>query len=149
MPCQPFVHKGMPCDLQVLVSEGLWVPLVNLNNVYILPGIPKLFQQMINAHKDRFVGGAVFQTKALYTSLGEGDIANIFSKVAAKHPQVRMGSYPNTDSKDKRFQVKLQLESRNEKQLQKATQAVKDKIPTHALTDPEGPETAGKGKDAH
>ena len=29
--------------LQVLVTDGLWVPLVNLNNVYMLPGIPKLF----------------------------------------------------------------------------------------------------------
>ena len=92
---------------------------------------------MVNAHKDRFVGGAAFQTKALYTSLGEGDLAKIFSEVADKHPQVRMGSYPNTDSEDNRFRVKLQLESRNEDQLQKATQAVKDRIDTHALTDPD------------
>ena len=127
----------MCCLLQVLVTDGLWVPLVNLNSVYILPGIPKLFQRMINAHKDQFVGGAAFQTKALYTSLGEGDLAKIFSEVADKHPQVRMGSYPNTDSEDERFRVKLQLESRNKEQLQKATQAVKDKIPTHAMTDPD------------
>ena len=123
--------------VQVLVTDGLWVPLVNLNNIYILPGIPKLFQKMINAHKDRFVGGAAFQTKALYTSLGEGDLAKIFSEVADTHPQVRMGSYPNTKSGDETFKVKLQLESRNEEQLSKATQAVKDRIPTHALTDPD------------
>jgi len=119
----------------VLVTEGLWVPLVNLNGVYILPGIPRLFQGMINAHKDRFTGGAAFQTLSVYTSMGEGDLANIFGDVAKQFPDVRMGSYPNVDAQDKRFTAKLQLECRNAKQLEEAMAAVKDKIPTHALAE--------------
>lgn len=122
---------------QVLRTKGLWVPLVNLHNVFILPGIPKLFQRMITAHKGRFKGGAAFQTKTLYTLLGEGDLAIFFSEVADKYPQVRMGSYPNTNGQDQRFKVKLQLESRNPEELHKATEAVREKIPTHALTDPD------------
>ena len=39
-----------PC-LQVLFTPGLWVPLVNVKNVFILPGIPKLFQAMITEHQ--------------------------------------------------------------------------------------------------
>ena len=119
----------------MLVTEGLWVPLVNLNGVYILPGIPRLFQGMINAHKDRFTGGAAFQTLSEYTSMGEGDLANIFGDVAKQFPDVRMGSYPNVDAQDKRFTVKLQLECRNARQLEEAMAAVKSKIPTHALAD--------------
>ncbi len=119
----------------MLVTKGLWVPLVNLNGVYILPGIPRLFQGMINAHKDRFTWGAAFQTLSLYTSMGEGDLANIFGDVAKQFPNVRMGSYPNVDAQDKRFTAKLQLECRNAKQLEEAMAAVKDKIPTHALAE--------------
>lgn len=111
------------------------MPLVNLNGVYILPGIPRLFQGMINAHKDRFTWGAAFQTLSLYTSMGEGDLANIFGDVAKQFPDVRMGSYPNVDAQDKRFTAKLQLECRNAKQLEEAMAAVKDKIPTHALAE--------------
>ena len=130
-------HCSDVAPAQVLRTEGLWVPLVNLHTVFILPGIPKLFQRMVTAHKGRFMGGPAYQTKTLYSSLGEGDLAKFFSEVADKHPQVRMGSYPNTDGQDKRFKVKLQLESRDAEELQKATEAVKERIPTHALTDPD------------
>ena len=120
---------------QVLMTEGLWVPLVNLNNVFVLPGIPRLFQGMINAHKDRFVGGKAFQILAVYTSMGEGDLANIFGEVAKQFPDVRMGSYPNVNAQDTRYTAKLQLESRDADQLENAMAAVKDRIPTHALAD--------------
>ena len=119
----------------MLVTDGLWVPLVNLHNVYILPGIPRLFQGMISAHKDRFVGDKVLQTLAVYTSVGEGDLATIFGEVAKQFPDVRMGSYPNVNAHDKRFTAKLQLESRDAQQLQRAMAAVKDKIPTHVIAD--------------
>lgn len=81
------------------------------------------------------MGGKAFQTLAVYTSVGEGDLANIFGEVAKKFPDVRMGSYPNVDAQDKRFTAKLQLESRDADQLKDAMAAVKDKIPTHALAD--------------
>lgn len=125
----------LPQGAEVLVTEGLWVPLVNLNGVYILPGIPRLFQGMINGHKERFTGGAAFQTVSVYTSVGEGDLANIFGDVAKQFPDVRLGSYPNVDAQDKRFTAKLQLESRNTQQLKEALAAVKDKIPTHNVSE--------------
>lgn len=90
---------------------------------------------MISAHKGRFVGGKAFQTLAVYTSMGEGDLATIFGEVAKQFPDVRMGSYPNVNAHDKRFTAKLQLESRDAQQLQSAMVAVKGKIPTHDLAD--------------
>lgn len=81
------------------------------------------------------MGGKALQTLAVYTSMGEGDLANIFGEVAKQFPDVRMGSYPNVNAKDKRFTAKLQLESRDAHQLQSAMAAVKDKLPTHDLAD--------------
>ena len=52
----------------------MWVPLVNVQGVYILPGIPRLFQQMVAAHKSRFQGPAASTTELL-TNWGEGDLA--------------------------------------------------------------------------
>lgn len=111
------------------------MPLVNLHSVYILPGIPRLFQGMITAHKDRFVGNKLLQTLAVYTSVGEGDLATIFGEIAKQFPDVRMGSYPNINAHDNRFTAKLQLESHDAQQLQRAMAVVKDKIPTHVIAD--------------
>lgn len=60
--------------VQVLRTPGMWVPLVNLQNVYILPGIPRLFQAMIGTHRERFQGPATL-SEELYSNLGEGDLA--------------------------------------------------------------------------
>lgn len=62
--------------MQILRIPGLWVPLVNLEGVYILPGIPRLFCRMVEAHKERFQGPAA-SSRELFTDRGEGDLAGI------------------------------------------------------------------------
>jgi hypothetical protein len=75
-PCD---RESTPCDREstsvagseVLTTPGLWVPLVCVRNVYILPGIPRLFNAMVEASKDRFAGpGMVLET--LKTLQGKG-----------------------------------------------------------------------------
>eukprot|EP00897_Mesotaenium_endlicherianum_P006976 jgi/Mesen1/6306/ME000325S05439 len=70
--------------VEVLVTEGLWVPLVVLeSNVYILPGVPSLFTRMLDAHKH-----------------GEGDLAKELTSIATDFPDVSIGSYPATRASD-------------------------------------------------
>ena len=38
---------------EVLFTPGLWVPLVVVDRVHVLPGIPRLFQAMVSAHQAR------------------------------------------------------------------------------------------------
>lgn len=38
----------IPRPDQVVVTPGLWVPLVRISNVLILPGVPRLFQQLLD-----------------------------------------------------------------------------------------------------
>lgn len=45
---------------------------VCIQGTYILPGIPRLFQQMVEAHADRFRGPAAYSS-TLFTNLGEGE----------------------------------------------------------------------------
>lgn len=49
-------------------------PQVCIQGTYILPGIPRLFQQMVEAHADRFRGPAAYSS-TLFTNLGEGEAA--------------------------------------------------------------------------
>ncbi len=108
--------------MQVLTTPNLWVPMACIHGVYVLPGIPRLFQAMISANSDRFKGAA-YQSATLYSDAGEGDVAKALREVAAQHPNVRIGSYPST-SDDDTHQVKIQLESRQSDALADAKSAV-------------------------
>ena len=125
----------------MLFTAGLWVPLVCIDRTYVLPGIPRLFQQMVEAHVHRFKGPAAHE-QALFTHLGEGDVAMPLGSIASLHPAVRIGSYPNTDlivgqegaqDKTPAFRVRLQLESRNPEALAAAVDAVRQQIATFDL----------------
>ena len=50
------------------------MPLVNLRGVFVLPGVPRLFRSMLEAHVHRFSGPAHCQAE-LFTNQGEGDLA--------------------------------------------------------------------------
>lgn len=43
----------LPAPATVYFTDGIWVPLVDVDSVFILPGIPRLFKQMIESHKVR------------------------------------------------------------------------------------------------
>ncbi|CAL5224230.1 g6882 [Coccomyxa viridis] len=119
----------LPAGAEVLYTPELWVPLVNLQGVYILPGIPRLFKSMVEAHKDRFKGPAN-KSRTLYTNTVEGDLADVLRGIAAEHPGVNIGSYPNTAECEavQAFRVKLQLESRDEAALEAAMRSIEESI---------------------
>lgn len=101
----------LPAGAEVLFTDGLWVPLVNCGEVYVLPGIPRLFQGMLGANMDRFQGPSM-HSEALYTRRGEGDIAQTLGEIAARFPQVNIGSYPNVKAsdEDRAYTTKLNFE---------------------------------------
>ncbi|KAG2487547.1 hypothetical protein HYH03_013826 [Edaphochlamys debaryana] len=115
----------LPTPSEVIFTEGMsardaWVPLVNCGGVYILPGIPRLFQAMVAGCQERFTGPA-FHEARLFTRLGESFIAKDLAAVAAKHPAVAIGSYPNTaPDADSTYIVKLAFASRDPAALQAA-----------------------------
>jgi len=116
----------LPTPSEVLRIPGLWVPLVNLQGVYILPGIPRLFRRMVEAHKTRFQGPAA-STAEFATHKGEGDIAEALTKIASAHPGVTIGSYPKTEESQK-YGVLLTLQSRDTAALEAASMAVQKDI---------------------
>lgn len=108
----------LPEGCEVLYTPGLWVPLVVLQNVYILPGIPRLFTQMLNANKERF-SGPLSTAFILYTHQGEGDLAEPLTRIALEFADVAIGSYPSTEVGDG-FTTRLSFEGRDSDSVRKA-----------------------------
>ncbi|KAK8219174.1 hypothetical protein M8818_000906 [Zalaria obscura] len=90
-------------DQVVFVSEELWVPVSVANgNVHILPGVPRLFEKMIDGLKPRVLprltdpeGKGVYRV-LFSTPLAESAVAGYLTELAAKvEPKgVKVGSYP-------------------------------------------------------
>ena len=74
--------------LQILFTDELWVPLVVLDGVHILPGIPRLFKQMIEGNLSSLPTGPAYVRHELYTHMAEGDLSETLSQIAEKWPQV-------------------------------------------------------------
>ncbi|EKX47893.1 hypothetical protein GUITHDRAFT_69155 [Guillardia theta CCMP2712] len=132
----------LPSPCQVRFTESLsvpWVPLAIVHNVLILPGIPRLFQPMIAAHKHHFSGPS-FHAMDLYTKVGEGDMAAALSSVVSKvimlvlcsavtlsqHPHVHIGSYPSVQEGP--WLVRIGVEGRNRQQVEEAAAEIEQNV---------------------
>ena len=89
---------------QVLfVDESLWVPISVVNgNIHILPGVPRLFEKLLEGLKPKLVprltdpeGEGVYRM-LFSTPMAESAVAGYLTELAAKvEPKgVKVGSYP-------------------------------------------------------
>jgi molybdenum cofactor synthesis domain-containing protein len=111
----------VPQGADLLDGEGLKWPLLAVRNVYVLPGVPEHFRKKFLALRERF-RVAPFFTRVFFTLEDEFDIAANLAALAARHPEVAMGSYPNFATPD--YKVKLTLEAKDETALQAAATAM-------------------------
>ena len=102
----------------VLNAGGdLRFPTVQLENVYILPGIPQIFEVKLMALLGRFTTDPYY-IRTIYTSAGEGTIAEYLNTCLRSYPELLLGSYPRTG--DPEYRVKLTLESKDRKYVERA-----------------------------
>jgi molybdopterin-biosynthesis enzyme MoeA-like protein len=87
----------------VYVDDNLWVPVSVVNgNVHILPGVPSLFESMLDGLKPRILPrlidpeGKGVHRILVSTPMAESAVAEFLTQLAAKvEPKgVKVGSYP-------------------------------------------------------
>lgn len=84
----------------IYTRDDLWVPVVGIKKqVYILPGVPQLFQTMFKGLlngvlKDRIVPDE-FVRMFVKTSMRESEIAPHLSKLQKEAGEIKIGSYPH------------------------------------------------------
>jgi len=98
-------------------SSDLRFPTVQLENVYILPGIPQIFESKLTALLGRFATDP-YHMRTIYTSATEGAIAEYLNQCLARYPDLLLGSYPRIGDPD--YRVKLTLESKDRDYLERA-----------------------------
>ena len=84
----------VPSKAKLLDNPVSSAPGFRIENVFVMAGVPKIFQAMFAAAKKELIGGKKTQMKEILISLTESVIAADFSNLQTKYPQVSMGSYP-------------------------------------------------------
>lgn len=117
---------NVPEGATLLATEALFAPVVNIRNVYIFPGIPRILQERFHAIKERFRESPYF-LKNVYVRYGEGIIAAMLNDLLVKFPQIMLGSYPVLDLAE--YKVKVTLESKDAAYLERALQTFVASLP--------------------
>ncbi len=76
-------------DNPVSVAPGFRV-----ENVHVLPGVPKIMQAMFHGLKAKLKGGAAVRSRTIVTFAPEGEVAEPLGQIQARSPAVEIGSYP-------------------------------------------------------
>lgn len=132
----------LPAGATIHDVEGFWVPVVQVHNVYVLPGVPLLFERMLDALDTLVASAHPMVLHSVYTQQAEEELAPLLEQVLAGWPAVEIGSYPRMDrSADHR--VRVTLESRDAQAAAGAVAALTALLDPPQLVRVEGPETPG------
>jgi FAD synthetase len=107
----------VPEGAALVREDGLWLPAVVVENVYIFPGIPDLLRQKFESIKERF-REQPYVLRRVYVTEGEGSIAAHLHALLREFPELMLGSYP--DIHNASYKVMLTLESKDERYVQTA-----------------------------
>jgi molybdenum cofactor synthesis domain-containing protein len=124
----------IPEGARLVGGQGLWFPVVAVENVYIFPGVPEILQKKFERIKEIF-REAPFYLREVYLKADEGQIASTLHRVLADFPDLLLGSYPYFDNPV--YSIKLTLESKDSAYLDRAHAALLTslaKIDLHPLT---------------
>lgn len=100
-----FRMANMPQGAEMIrSSEAPW-PTVVIENVFVLPGVPEIFELKFTDLRKRLDDGHEFHSQAVYTLSGEGEIASLLERIADRFPGVMVGSYVKWQAEDYRTKI--------------------------------------------
>lgn len=81
-------------DVDLLDNPVSGAPGWRCENVFVLPGVPRIMQAILALALPNLAGGAVVESRTVAAYVPEGDLAVPLADVQAAHPLVEIGSYP-------------------------------------------------------
>lgn len=85
---------NIPAGAILIKNPVSGAPGFQLENVFVLPGVPLILQAMFDGIRDRLTGGAKILTRSISTNLRESTLAEGLGKIQNNYPEVMIGSYP-------------------------------------------------------
>jgi molybdenum cofactor synthesis domain-containing protein len=99
-------------------------PGFRIGNVFVMAGVPKVMQAMMDAIAPQLSGGVKVISRTIRFEGGEGDIAKPLKDIQERFAMLSIGSYPFESERG--FNTNLVLRGRDEGALEEAVGAVKE-----------------------
>ena len=109
---------NMPEGAEMIRSSNAPWPTVVIENVFVLPGVPEIFELKLADLRKRLDEGYEFHSQAVYTLCDEGEIAGLLERIAEQFPGVMVGSYVKWQAED--YRTKLTFDGTDPKSVAKA-----------------------------
>ena len=93
-------------------------PGFQIDNVFVMAGVPRIMQAMFEGIVDRLVGGPPLLSRTLSVYLAESDMAEPLGELQGRYDDVEMGSYPFYRAR--KFGCSIVLRSRDPARLDSA-----------------------------
>jgi molybdenum cofactor synthesis domain-containing protein len=84
----------LPEGVELIDNPVSVAPGFIIENVYVLPGVPKIMQAMVLELLPRLRGGRKMLARTITLFMAEGDVSKGLAQIQADHPELEIGSYP-------------------------------------------------------
>lgn len=84
-----------PAGATLIDNPVSGAPGFQIENVFVMAGVPKIMQAMFGSLRERLIGGDPLLSRSIVCNLPEGTLASGLGAVQARYPQVDIGSYPS------------------------------------------------------
>ncbi len=84
----------IPLGAQLIDNPISGAPGFQLENVFVLAGVPTIMEVMFDGIIDRLIGGDPILTASIATNIGESMLAQGLGELQDKYPAISIGSYP-------------------------------------------------------
>ena len=101
-------------------------PGFHLNNVFVMAGVPNIFQSMVQSILPLLLNGKPVLSKSVRIPRGEGEIAVELKKIASDHKSVSIGSYPYNNKGN--FGTNIVVRGINDEELDRVAEKLKSKL---------------------
>ena len=99
-------------------------PGIQIGNVYVMAGVPKIMQAMFDGVAPTLEGGTPILMRTIATSLKEGDFGTQLGELQQHWTDVSFGSYPRLIDGTSKFTTQIVAKGMDTAQLDAAVQAV-------------------------
>lgn len=112
----------VPDTAELILNSVSQAPGFHIGNVFVMAGVPKIMQAMLDEVAPKLTGGAKLLSRTVPLDLGEGDVAKRLQEIQLAHRDVMIGSYPY--EREGRFATNIVVRSRNEAAMNVAADEV-------------------------
>ena len=114
----------IPFGASLVKNSVSAAPGFQIENVFVMAGVPKIMQAMLEDIAPRLARGQIVQAITISARISEGSIAVALAKLQGKRDTVSIGSYPYY--REDGYGVQLVARGRDAAEVEKVAQAIEE-----------------------